>query len=272
MEARHGDVDGVAWDLIGDGPGVPVLALHGVTDSGACWHPVARHWATDRAVLTVDARGHGRSGLPRDEAFTIAALADDVARVLDAVLGGRPVVAVGHSMGGLVAEELALAEPDLVTALVLEDPAWSRDGELDEHGVPSWLRSFVRSFAGGSRGALEARSYEESPRWPDDEHSPWAASKRQLDQGFVDVPHDWRARDWVDAVAGLAMPVTLVTGDPALGALVTPEQAARAAALLGDRFTHVPIAGAGHNVRRDRRAEFLAAVAPVLAAADAGRR
>ncbi|MBX9246169.1 hypothetical protein ICW40_15315, partial [Actinotalea ferrariae] len=69
-DVRHGittTAEGpVAWALYGElrGDRVPVVALHGVTDSGACWEPVLAGWAAERAVLTVDARGHGGTPLP----------------------------------------------------------------------------------------------------------------------------------------------------------------------------------------------------------------
>ncbi|WP_024286824.1 alpha/beta fold hydrolase [Cellulomonas sp. KRMCY2] len=256
----------VAWDLHGDGPGVPVLALHGVTDSAECWRPVLPWLADGRAVLAVDARGHGRSDLPA-EPFTIAALAADAAAaVRDAV--GRPVVVVGHSMGGLVAQELALTAPELVAAVVLEEPAWNRAREVDDAGVPRWLRGTLRSFVGRTQAELEERSQRENPGWPADEHGPWTSSKRQVDQGLADVPHDWAGRVWSEAVGQIGVPVTLLTGEPARGAIVDAQHVERAHELLGPLLTHVPLIGVGHNVRREGRAMFVAAVRRVVSAAD----
>lgn len=265
--ASRGMVGHIAWEATGEGSGVPLVALHGVTDSGACWGPLMPHWARSRTVVTIDAPGHGRSGLSHGP-FTIAVLAADTAAVIREVLG-TPAVVLGHSLGGLTAQELALGCPELVAALVLEDPAWRRDRDVDSDGVPHWLHSFVRSFAGASRGQLESRSRVENPHWPDDEHGPWAASKRQLDQGLVDVPHVWDARDWVESLASVQAPVTLITGEPGRGAIVDQDQVERAAAILGPRLTHVPIAGAGHSIRRDQRGPFLATVERALAEADA---
>ncbi len=266
----------VAWTLHGPPPGaggVPVLALHGVTDSGACWTPVLDAWADQRAVVTVDARGHGRTPLPPDGRLQISRLAADAAAVVRDVVG-RPVVAVGHSMGGLVAEELALSEPAMVAGLVLEDPAWSARREVDERGVPSWLPGFVASFDDGAgrratQAELEARSRRESAGWADAEHATWAESKRQVDRRLALGPHAWDERDWAAALVDVPVPVLLVTGDPARGAIVDEPLLVRARAALGDRLTHVAAAGAGHSVRREAPPVFLGAVAAMLREVDA---
>ncbi|MBX9243679.1 alpha/beta hydrolase, partial [Actinotalea ferrariae] len=246
-------------------------ALHGVTDSGACWEPVLAGWAAERAGLTVDARGHGGTPLPADGRLAISAVARDVAaavrEVVRDVVGPR-VVAVGHSMGGLVAEELALADPGLVAGLVLEDPAWNRGRDLDAAGVPTWLPPFVASFAGATQEQLEARSRRENAGWPDAEHAPWAASKRQVDPRLGEGPHEWDERDWVPALAEVQVPVLLVTGDVDRGAIVDDRLLEGARAALGDRLTHVAVPSAGHSVRREAPAAFLEAVDAFLRQVD----
>lgn len=242
------------WGRPGDA--LPVLLLHGVTDSAETWDPVARVLAADRLVVGVDARGHGRTPLGEDP-FTIASLAADAAAVLRHVVDG-PALVVGHSMGGLVATELTLTEPDLVAGLVLEDPAWDAGAVAAPDGVPPFLAPFLLSFAGVDAETLEARSRATQQAFADDEHGPWARSKAQLDQRLVHVTHDWAGREWVEALADVRVPVTLVTGDTARGALVGPAHVERASALLGDRLTHVAVPGAGHSVRREGREAFLA--------------
>lgn len=244
------------WGEPGQSP--PVLLLHGVTDSAETWDPVARRLAADRLVVAVDARGHGRTPLGEGP-FTIASLAVDAAAVLRHVVGG-PALVVGHSMGGLVAHELTLTEPDLVAGLVLEDPAWDTGGSPTPDGVPPFLAPFLLSFAGVDAETLETRSRATQQAFADDEHGPWARSKAQLDQRLVHVPHDWNGRVWVEALADVGVPVTLVTGDVARGALVGAAHVDRVRELLGDQVTHVPVPGAGHSVRREGREAFLAAV------------
>ena len=190
----------------------------------------------------------------------------DVVGVLRELATG-PVVAFGHSLGGLVAQELALTSPDLVVAVVLEDPAWRRDRLVDERGVPDWLPPALASYVGETVDGLVARSRAENARWADDEHAPWAASKLEAAPALVDVPHAWSERNWVEVLADVDVPVTLLTGDPALGAIVDEAQVLRARELLGDLLTHVPT-DAGHSVRREARDTVRHAVARALAEAD----
>jgi lipase len=266
---------------------------------------VLHRYAGARPVVALDARGHGGTPLP-DEPFTIAALAADAAEALRALDLG-PALVVGHSMGGATAEELALTAPELVAALVLEDPAWRDGGRLggddgpvdgpvdgsvvgvatgpvgpragdtgtdrgDDRpgGRPAWLGPAIAAVAGRTVEEIAARGRVENPAWSEDEILGWADAKSRVDPRLAEVPHEWAGRDWVGALAEVRVPVTLLTAEPGRG-VVTPEQAARAADVLGDRLTHVAVPGAGHNIRREAVAIYLAALDAAVAAADAGR-
>ncbi|WP_454050721.1 alpha/beta fold hydrolase [Cellulomonas sp. Marseille-Q8402] len=111
-------VAGLHVEVRGSGP--TVVLLHGNGEDSASLAPVAALLADDFRVLSVDARGHGRS--PRgDGPLTIARMADDVAAVLVGDVGGdgEPVAVVGYSDGGNVALMLALRHPEAVRALVV---------------------------------------------------------------------------------------------------------------------------------------------------------
>lgn len=271
---RSGRTGQTAWDLWSEGdrgqlgPLVPLVALHGVTDDGGCFAPVLGAWTAGRTVLTVDARGHGRTPLG-DPPFTVTALAGDVAAVMDDVLGG-PAVVLGHSMGGLVAEELALTRPDLVRALVLEDPAWSAGlvRDVDGRGIPSGIADWIRTATSTPRDVLEAGNRAHEPGWSDAEHVTWAASKERLDPRLAAVDHDWRTRDWVADLAGIAVPVTVVAAAPERGSAIQAGGLDSAAALLGPLLTVVRTS-AGHSVRRDAPEVVVAAVLEALQRADA---
>jgi pimeloyl-ACP methyl ester carboxylesterase len=95
-----------------------VLLLHGwIASGGLNWfnafEPLAQHYS----VVAPDLRGHGR-GLRTRRRFRLADCADDVAALLEHLDTG-PVIAVGYSMGGPVAQLLWRRHPELVSGLVL---------------------------------------------------------------------------------------------------------------------------------------------------------
>ncbi|GAY11490.1 alpha/beta fold hydrolase [Pseudonocardia sp. N23] len=101
------------------GEGRPVVLLHALALSGKLFDPIAAAWSGHRRVITPDARGHGGSdwdGRP----YTGADMADDVAALIETVVGG-PADVIGMSMGGSTAVLLAQRRPDLVARLVLAD-------------------------------------------------------------------------------------------------------------------------------------------------------
>jgi non-heme chloroperoxidase len=112
--------DGVRleYEERGDQDGVPVLLLHGVTDSRRSWDTVLPHLPPSIRAVALTQRGHGDSDRPR-AGYTIEQMAADAGAAIDALRLGSAVV-VGHSMGTWVAERLAIDSPERVRALLLE--------------------------------------------------------------------------------------------------------------------------------------------------------
>lgn len=106
-------------------PGVPpdlglgkcLVFLHGAGSNGSIWHRQIRHFSKRRSPLAFDFPGHGRSS-GTEGLSTIAAHSEVTLELLDR-LSVRRAVLVGTSMGGLVAIDLALRDPERVEALVL---------------------------------------------------------------------------------------------------------------------------------------------------------
>ncbi|MDD0839847.1 alpha/beta fold hydrolase [Curvibacter sp. HBC61] len=105
--------------LQGPEHGIPVVLCHALGLDHTLWSGVAAHLA-DRgyAVMRYDLRGHGESDLTAD--ITMEALVDDAARLIGE-WGKGPVVFVGLSLGGLIAQGLAIRHPGLVRGLVLSN-------------------------------------------------------------------------------------------------------------------------------------------------------
>lgn len=122
-----------------------VLLLPGLGMSHLTWSAHAAALAPRYRVLSVDPRGSGASDTP-DHPYTAATVAADVAAVLDAA-GVERAHLVGQSMGGMIAQDFALAAPERVRSLTLVSTyaatdTWSRRvltarrGLIDAGGLP----------------------------------------------------------------------------------------------------------------------------------------
>ncbi len=250
-----------------------ILLLHGITDSGQCWLRVAHELEGSYEVITTDARGHGHSGTSTD--FSIALLADDAAAVIQALGLEKPYV-WGHSMGAITAATFAAAYPDLVRAIVLEDPPlrdepliqttpdkalFQTGSEQQEQNGWQWLFE-LRALP---REERIARGFSLNPNWAKEEIIPWADSKAELnidtlEPALAAVPH---ATPWREVISRIECPILLITGDPELYAIVTPE-VAQEAAQLWKHGELLHISGAGHNIHRDRYDETMTSVQAFL--------
>ena len=105
----------IAYDVRGHGR--PLVLVQGVGIGRWGWEPVADRLARRFQVITVDNRGVGASDTPPGH-FTTRTMAQDVLAVLDHA-GIHRASVLGTSLGGMVAQELALAHPDRVDRLVL---------------------------------------------------------------------------------------------------------------------------------------------------------
>ena len=109
------DTVDLAYDEAGHGP--PLLLLHGLGSSRFDWALQLPAFVPEFRTVAVDLRGHGQSPKPKGP-YRIAQFAADVALLLMR-LDARPAHIVALSLGGAVAQQLALDYPELVRSLVL---------------------------------------------------------------------------------------------------------------------------------------------------------
>jgi len=115
MFASVGDLQ-VSYEVTGSG--APLLLVAGTAYSGSTWYPaLLQDLARDHTVVTYDHRGTGRTTGPTG-AFSTRDLAADAVGLLDALGLGRAHV-LGHSMGGRVAQWMAIDAPERVRSLIL---------------------------------------------------------------------------------------------------------------------------------------------------------
>ena len=120
--------DGVELFYTEHGAGPPILAIHGWSCDSNDWMWQVPALEPAHRVIVPDLRGHGRSSVPAD-GYAPPRFAADLAHLLERLDVG-PVVAIGHSLGTVVATTLAVERPELVSALVLSDPVYGLPQEL----------------------------------------------------------------------------------------------------------------------------------------------
>jgi pimeloyl-ACP methyl ester carboxylesterase len=141
--ARSADGIPVHFDVEGDG--APALVfVHGWSCDRTYWSGQVDHFAERFKVVAVDLAGHGESGGGR-RAWTMPAFGADVVAVIER-LKLRELVLIGHSMGGDVIVEVALALPDRVVGLVWVDVCATLGGVRTPEEIEDFVQPFRQDF------------------------------------------------------------------------------------------------------------------------------
>jgi pimeloyl-ACP methyl ester carboxylesterase len=240
-----------------------MLFLHGLTDSGSGWPGAERHWGSTYSIVTVDQRGHGTS--PR---FTKQQLdehpgdvmVEDAIAVLD--MAGEPAVVVGHSLGGAVALAAAVRRPELVRALVLEDPAplGPDDPQRDPSRGNEFLAGVQESLSAQDEAALYRVRHENHPDWPEDELLVTGRAEQQMDLAYLAHGDIKPTTRWPDLFAKVSVPTLVVSGDH-MGEVCVTDDVQRGIAEIGNPHVElVRVPGAGHCIRREQPEAYYTAV------------
>jgi 3-oxoadipate enol-lactonase len=155
------------YQIHGPESGEPLVLVHGYTgDIGDFFDQIDEFSKTHR-VLVMDHRGHGDSEGPADtESYTILQMADDVEALVDHVGFGRYHL-VGHSMGGGVAQEIALRSSERLISLTLFGTgADFRIGSVP--AVVAWMeaRNKMAVEQGMAAVAAMAQTFPDPPHMP----------------------------------------------------------------------------------------------------------
>ncbi|MBR0689348.1 alpha/beta hydrolase [Bradyrhizobium manausense] len=239
----------------------PLLALHGLTGSGACWTPLARALQDRYDVFMPDARGHGASSAP-PHGYLYRNLADDVIGLIK-TLGLVAPVLLGHSMGGMTAAVVAHEMGTAIRGVILADPTFlsaERQREVYESDVAEQHRRLL----GRDKDAVLAETKARQPHRSLELLELIIDARLQTDTRAFEVltpPNP----DYRELVKGIAVPSLLVVGTNGVVSVET----ARELQELNPRLRHGVIANAGHGLPYDQPVEFAAAVGSFLATVDA---
>ena len=273
------DVNGPihAIDHGGDGP--PMLLVHGLGGSLLNWRDVTASLTRTHHVWSIDLIGFGRTPRAGREA-TIPANCEVVERVAEQVGGGRPVVLVGNSMGGLISIVVSSRSPGRVAALVLVDPAlpMARGGRVPlmiaaafmvmrTPGVGPWL---VRGHS-RRRGAerlvddvlklctVDVTRISRATREALIEQTRWREQQDEPDRAFLEASRSlvqwlWHRDTLERHIQRVAAPTLLIHGDH--DNLVSLRASAAVASMRPDWSFRV-LANTGHIPQMERPSTFV---------------
>lgn len=228
----------IHWQDGGDPAGAPVVFLNSLGTDLRLWDKVVARLPPGWRTIRMDKRGHGLSDCPPGP-YAMGALVRDAERVIEAA-GVTGAVVVGCSIGGMIAQGLAVKRPDLVRALVLSNTAakigtpqmWAeRIATVEAEGIGALADAVMaRWFAPPFRASAEAAAWRHM-------------LTRTPAAGYAGCSAAIAGADFMATTARLTLPVLAIAGSE--DGSTPPDLVRETAALVaGSRF-HL-IRGAGH--------------------------
>ncbi len=258
-----------------DGTAPPLVMLHGVTRRWQTYLPLWSSLETRWRIAGVDFRGHGESDRS-SEGYRVCDYSDEVVHFIRERFE-RPVVLYGHSLGAMVAADVARKASEQVSAVVLEDPPLhtmgDRIGESPLLSYFSVLRDMAQSEA--SVAEIAAKLFESTIEDPRDGSTirirdirdqaslRFAAScLKRLDPAVLEPIVEGRWLDGYDIEAvysGVRCPCLLLEADSEVGGMLVKEDADMICERMADA-TRVRFAGCGHGIHWSETAALLTTV------------
>jgi pimeloyl-ACP methyl ester carboxylesterase len=260
--------DGVelAVEVSGEGPGL--LLVHGLGGAKVDFADHVATLASDHTVVTYDQRGHGDSDKPTEpDSYSFARLIDDAVAVADAT-GLDRFRLLGHSMGGMVARQVAIRHTERVDALVMMNtcagPIPGFDPELAEIGAnvaftegKQGLKDLL-DFVSFLETPAHQRLLAERPDYVDIEASRWAGLS-EIAWGAIAIGVGAQ-RDDLPALSAAPFPVLVLVGEQDESFL--PTSITMAEEIPGAQLVVIP--DAGHSPQVENPGAWFVALAGFL--------
>jgi pimeloyl-ACP methyl ester carboxylesterase len=246
--------------------GEPVLLLNGLSSPSDMWFRLVRQLSPGFQAITVDNRGTGRTGVTPGGPYSIETMASDAIAALDCA-GVEHAHVLGISLGGMIAQEIALSFPDRTRSLVLaathggfrsalplSDEVTARLAKAADLPAEERVRELAELFYASTTSRTEIDiDNEVRDTWP----TPTEGYENQL--------HGAMSWGRFDDLPTLEVPALVLAGE---ADLVVPPENSRilAAAIPGARLALVP--GAGHQIFTDQEHAAAALVIDFLRGVD----
>jgi len=251
----------MTYMTIGPEDGDIIVLIHGATDSRLSWAQVAPQLAdAGYRVYVPELRGHGKTDKPAgvNGIYTVEEHAADIISFMDKV-GIKSADVVGHSLGSLIAQELAADIPDKVKSITLiASGAKSCDNE-----------SLTWVYEGDGTDYLGVHGYDDTKTFPPEFLADWAGCTNE-DADFckgiymhaAQLPYEvWgyifgglQVYDNTDGLADITCPVQIIWGTKDSIFLESDQKALQDGLVNAASVDFVPIEGASHNTHWDSKA------------------
>jgi pimeloyl-ACP methyl ester carboxylesterase len=265
MREHTFDAHGVVINYAeGASSGPPLLFLHGFTFHWRHIRSVLPFFTPEWHVFASDMRGHGKSG--RAERYRLVDYAVDSIALLREQIG-EPAVLVGTSLGANVAAVIAWTAPELVQAIILEDPTIFNYPPSETEELATWeelrrllddiseLAAIIR--ADRSLVALRRAVALRNPNNHEVALRSRALHLHRLDPRAIDEAVTGGDLDGYEPDFGaITCPVLLLRADPSVGSLCSDRGLKTAREQIAD-LTVVEMSGAGHVIRATHPLEFV---------------
>lgn len=209
-------VDGVELFFTERGSGPPILLVHGFGGNADVWGDLPDLLAEDYRVIAYDRRGFTRSSHPPVDNFERHR--EDAAALLRE-LGAAPATVAGWSNGGLVALDLAVNNPELVSALVLQEAPLHRKRHPGLRQMRAVIAAQLLSRVRDDRAASEAFlrwAFRYTSGGTGYDRLPESLRAEMLDNGpasMADLAAGTGEQLTKDQLSAIACPVVCVTGE-----------------------------------------------------------
>lgn len=243
-------------EVSGPQGGAPLVLIHALGTSLAIWDDLLPLLPPDLRLLRLDLRGHGVSDAPPGP-YAMGALIRDVERLMDH-FAMKEAVVLGLSIGGLVAQGLAVKRLDLVRAMILSNTA-------AKIGRPEQWQERIAAVRTGGMAALHDATMERwlGRKWKENQALP------RLSSGFLaTAPEGWAGcaaaiagTDFFETTATLTLPTLAIAG---ANDGSTPPDLVRETAQLIRGHRYALIRSAGHIPVVEKPAEYAALLAQFL--------
>ena len=239
----------------------PLLLLHGFTDNGLCWTRVAKQLEKNFDIIMPDSRGHGKSFTDQID-YSLESAANDIVELIRHLKLNKPII-MGHSMGGQMATSIAGNHPEILSKLLLEDPAYTfNQKSLKVKIIRTAFKYMIKRGINKTEEQLRKLCLRYNKTWDDEDVNTWVNGQKEYGMNNpLTVFENLSVNvNWHDIFPKITVPSLLII--PSIGFLKLNEAKEIVIEFQNAKIAYIE--KAGHSVRRENFEAFMNAVSTFI--------